>query len=395
MITGLDEIEREITSTTTPYAQLFRSLLEKEWNTSYQLDARENCTDEDTSQLLFSRDRWLFVGIESIDLDWLRDVLLHDRNYIPKAWTLSFAFNWDCGPQVSAGNAENQLISNIADKSYTARGYIPGIVTWILVRWCESAGGLKKFPHTMDTIPLLCSVLPAGYHFWLRHSSQSKSIRTLLTGKMVWIVWPPTQQNLYLLEPWYAADTTDLNEDRAWEAMATVACNLRNGEAFVQRPGEAFTAPPFSPIMGLALETSVIARHDVTTYDTFLSSLDKIPLFEAWAKGQKESDTERYRIGYACYIIKCFGQILAGKYDDALSLERLEYPLKKPSAILEALKKWHGIRSNVFRLLTGDRQMNLLLHLWTGLLDMKSLPGACFVGTGSGDVRARLCWGIF
>lgn len=226
--------------------------------------------------------------------------------------------------------AAAELINNVHNKSYCSDRHIAHLASPTLDSMlCEKKDAL---PNTLFELATSCSVLPSGHLIPLQHQNESFTFSVCMTGSIAWIIWPCTKENLSILRRAYQTFAEDKSLD---PKNLNVSGELDGGIACVQQLREVLRIPPFCPIMGLVLESAVIARYSTITCHSFLQLCRNLPLYKAFWK--TEIDPERKQFAFTKALIACLTNILAGELDEEIDILKLKYPITEQGPILMSL----------------------------------------------------------
>lgn len=179
----------------------------------------------------------------------------------------------------------------------------------------------------------------------LEHSNEGTTFTTLLAGTIAWLIWPPTEQNLDILQSSYEAFSESFDHTKM-----NVADQLEGGVCFVQTVGEAIRIPPFCPMLCLSLETSVLATYSVVTVDQLDGILRKLPLLQAWFG--TEIDGERKRLDLITVLLNHLSSVLQGRFEPT-DITRHKYPYVQKGPLHSLLNRWDHVKSNLARMLSS------------------------------------------
>lgn len=192
-----------------------------------------------------------------------------------------------------------------------------------------------------------CTLFDASHIIELQHHNESRACMTLMTGTIVWVIWPPTDANLNTLQVAYEA----FADSGSNKENLDVARDLEGGVTFVQQAGEMLRLPPFCPVMGLTTAPSVLAKYADVTVDSFLSMCHKIPFYKSWWK--TEINPEQKQEAFANALQDCITLILEGDLDHA-DKDSMKYPITEEGPMLSVLRAWHDIKDDVVGVMDTD-----------------------------------------
>jgi hypothetical protein len=204
-----------------------------------------------------------------------------------------------------------------------------------------------------------CTVLPKNTNLPLQHSNEGTTVTTLLSGSIIWGIWPPTLKNIRTLQVAYERFAENYDD-----AKLDVAGDLEGGLTFVQGEGDGLRIPPFSIMMGLATTTSVLATRTHVTSEDLVSVLEKLPLLQAWF--QTEVNGDRKQSEFNASIIRHLNLLLNG---DPENDEYDELKLARDSGgLLERLLSiWDGVKDDLAAIME-PADGEVIKDIWTSFL---------------------------
>ena len=235
-----------------------------------------------------------------------------------------------------------ELLNSLTD---TVHNTSSGILSFPSSLLDDICGDTKvDYDHVLRESITNATVLARNTLLSLEHSNEGTTFTTLLSGTIAWIIWPPTEWNLEVLQSSYEAlsesfDGTETN----------VADRLEDGVCLVQTVGEAIRIPPFCPILCLSLETSVLATYSVVTVDQLAGMLRKLPLLQAWFK--TEVDGERKKLDLIAVLLNHLFSVLQGNFEPT-DIKRHKYPYVQRGPLYSLLHTWDHVKDNVARMLS-------------------------------------------
>jgi hypothetical protein len=177
----------------------------------------------------------------------------------------------------------------------------------------------------------------------LQHSNEGTTFTTLLSGTIVWFVWPPTEHNLDVLQKFYEDLTAEPNETKTHAAN-----ELEGGVSFVQSTGEAVRIPPFCLVLCLSLKTSVLVTYSVVTQTQLADMLSKLPLLVTWF--ETETDGESKIRDFTLAFLPHMDAILEGRYESVDPMQ-FRFPGPEEGPLRSLLRSWDDIKSSVAKIL--------------------------------------------
>jgi hypothetical protein len=257
----------------------------------------------------------------------------------------------------SAEDAGMQTIDSLTDASLASSETIVTFPSETLEEMCS--GGLELPPNLLRVSMTTCTVLPADTLLPLHHSNEGTTVTTLLSGSIAWIVWPPTDHNIRTMQTAYEAYAEDFDETKL-----DVAGDLEGGIIFLQGEGEGVRIPPFSPMMSLALKTSVLATKNHVTVENFISMLQKLPLLKAWF--ETEADGERSLTTFNASVLRYLDFMLNGS-EDHEERNLLKLRRTKDGFLGSLLSIWDSIKNDLAAMM-GPAESETMGNIWEAFL---------------------------
>jgi hypothetical protein len=274
---------------------------------------------------------------------------------------LYFAHSGDADSSVRPSDdvAGLQTINSLTDVELAATGTIvtfpsETLETLLIQDWEAPANLLRA---SMAT----CTVLPNNTLLPIHHSNESTTITTLLSGSIVWIIWPPTDHNLRTLQTAYEHSAEDLDESKL-----TIADSLEGGTIFVQTEGDGLRLPPFSLMTGLATTTSVLATYSHVTVENFISMLQKLPLLKAWFHTEVEGG--RKQTEFNASVLLYLDLMLNGDPDNE-ERDNIKLPTNKSVLLDTLLSVWDNIKDDLAAMM-GPADRKTMENIWGEFLTM-------------------------
>ncbi|KAH9875410.1 hypothetical protein J1614_004902 [Plenodomus biglobosus] len=258
-------------------------------------------------------------------------------------------------------DTSSQLIGSLTIPDIAPKDAVASFPSETLDQICLEAG-LDAPEDTLHRTHTTCTVVSENALIPLQHNSEGATTTTVLAGSMIWIIWPPTAHNLNVLQAAYEAFAPNCNE-----AALDVTHNLEGGIVLTQIEGEALRIPPYCPIMGLSLHTSVLATNSTTTVSNFIAMLQRAPLLKAWFR--TEIDGKRKQNEFNNRLLKWLDLLLNGEMDmDTKQLDRtLKLQLASDGPLRHLLNVWDGIKDDIAGLL-GPADAKVLADIWAAFL---------------------------
>lgn len=215
---------------------------------------------------------------------------------------------------------------------------------------------------SLHTSMQTCVIIPCNTLQPLHHSNEGITTTTLLSGSIVWIIWPPTDHNLNILQTAYEDLAKDLDETKL-----DVSRDLEGGIAFVQVEGEAVRLPPFCPMLSFSTNTAVLTTSSTVTVDTYIAMLRKMPLLKAWF--QTEIDGRRKQNEFISAMLKMLDRILNGEIDletgELDETHKLTYT--EPGPLHTLLSTWDDEKNDVAAMI-GSTDAKVMEDIWSAFL---------------------------
>jgi hypothetical protein len=292
----------------------------------------------------------------------LREICLRElpeaREYLGNR-LLCFARSGNADGSVGPGEevAGMQTINSLTDVELAATGTIVTFPSETLEElWSKD---WKAPDNLLRASMATCTVLPNDTLLPLHHSNEGTTITTLLSGSIVWVIWPPTEHNLRTLQAAYEEFAEDLNENKL-----NIAESLKGGTIFVQSEGEGLRLPPFSLMTGLATTTSVLATHSHVTDEDFVSMLQKLPLLKAWF--QTELDGGRKQAEFNALLLLYLDLMLNGDPDNE-DRDNMKLTFKKGGLLDKLLRVWENIKVDLAAMM-GPADRQTMKYVWEAFL---------------------------
>ncbi|KAI8934983.1 hypothetical protein NX059_008649 [Plenodomus lindquistii] len=254
-----------------------------------------------------------------------------------------------------------QLIRSLTDPDIIAKDAVACFPSEALDQICIDAD-LAPPDDILHTSHATCTIISKDTLIPLQHSNEGTTTVTVLVGSMIWIIWPPTLRNLNILQTAYEAFAPECKK-----AALDVTRDLEGGIVLQQIEGEGLRIPPYCPMMGLPLHTSVLATTSTTTVGNFISMLQKAPLLKAWFR--TEIDGKRKQSEFVNRMLNCLDLLLNGEMDP--DSERFDMTLALPrdgsGPLNDLLTAWDNIKDGLAELL-GPADATALADIWADFL---------------------------
>jgi Zn ribbon nucleic-acid-binding protein len=248
-------------------------------------------------------------------------------------------------------------LKSLTDNDHDTRGGILSFPSPSFDKICDD--GKVEYDGVVRESMTVASILSRDTLLPLQHSNEGTTFTTLLSGSVAWIIWPPTKQNLEILQTSYNVSAADLDDTRT-----NVPHELVGGVCLVQTIGDAIRIPPFCPLMCLSLERSVIATHFVVTATQLANMLHKLPLLLAWFK--TEIDGERKKNDFVAALLPHLSTILQGDFEP-VKLRHFEHPYEQEGPLRVLLEGWDEVKHAVASILCPSETQKVIA-MWAEFL---------------------------
>ncbi|KAF2624174.1 hypothetical protein BU25DRAFT_310885, partial [Macroventuria anomochaeta] len=243
--------------------------------------------------------------------------------------------------QTDDDDEELKLLNGLTDADREASSAVLSFPSPSLDNICGDAK--VEYDNVLRESMTMAAVLPRSTLLSLQHSNEGTTFTTLLSGAIAWIIWPPTEHNINILQSSYEAFAEGFDSTKM-----CVAGELKGGVCLVQTVGEAIRIPPFCPMMCLSLEASVLATYTVVTASQLADMLRKLPLLLAWFK--TETDGERKKTHFIAALLPHLSSILQGSFEST-DLKKHKYPYLQEGPLHSLLVGWDKIKHAVVSIL--------------------------------------------
>jgi hypothetical protein len=250
-----------------------------------------------------------------------------------------------------------RTITDLRNAEAGANGTIVTFPSESLEELCSQ--GYEPPENLLRAAMTTCTILPRNTLLPLHHSNEGTTFTTLLSGSVIWIIWPPTEHNIHSLRTAYENFADDFDE-----TQIDVAGALEGGMTFVQSAGEGMRIPAFCAMMCLSTTTSVLATYAHITVQDFIATLHKLPLLRAWFR--TELDGTRKQSDFNASILRCLDLMLNGDADDedrdAFKLEHA-----KDGLLDQLLSAWDKVKNDVAAMM-GPTDCKTMESIWEAFL---------------------------
>ncbi|KAF2847185.1 hypothetical protein T440DRAFT_540084 [Plenodomus tracheiphilus IPT5] len=313
-----------------------------------------------------SREMSPYSNADPFSLQELQDMSLHElsraRDYFggrPVYWAPSDNDNGTV--EANEQNPSLQLIRSLTDPDIIAQDAITSFPSETLDQMCMEAN-LALPEDTLHISHTTCTIISKDTLIPLQHSNEGTTATTVLAGSIIWIIWPPTTHNLDILQAAYEAFAPECNE-----ATLEITSELTGGIVLTQIEGEGLRIPPYCPMIGLTLHTSVLATNSTTTIADFIYMLSKARLLKAWFR--TEIDGKNKQTEFNKRLLKCFGLLLNGETnpEDPELSAAFKLPMAENGPLQDLLTVWEIIKDGLAELL-GPADASVLADIWADFL---------------------------
>jgi hypothetical protein len=267
-------------------------------------------------------------------------------------------------------DAGMQVINTLVDPDFGGSAMIVTFPSDTLDQLCVEQW--EAPPNLLRATLTTCTVLPNDTLLPMHHSNEGTMTTTLLSGFIVWIIWPPTENNHRSLQTAYE----NLAAGKDDEIGSQI--DFEGGMIFVQTEGDGLRIPPHSVMMALTTSTAVLATYSEVTVENFISMFQKLPLLRAWF--QTELDGDRKQAEFNASILRHLDILLNGnpdEEDNEDSALMLSDPLKLPrtkGGILDTLLRTWDHAKNDLATVMGPADHETMENIWEAfLVDVTSL----------------------
>ena len=338
------------------HAKLFKSLVENSKNSPYR------CTETTKqrfgpSELDFPSlgkrispfDASTLPSAEKLRLGCLQDA--QDANVLPGSF---FSKNPAGYATVSESNCDVQFRQDLTDIQAS-----PSAALSFPSPYLENLR--QEEDDTPETVlrqsMMTCMMLPDDTLVPLQHSNEGMTYTTLLSGSVIWIMWPSTGNNIAIIQSVYR-DIARGFEDAWVEAIG----ELQGGVFFKQSQGECLRISPMCPMLCLSTEASILATHSILDAHELVSTLRQFPFIKMWFK--TEVDGERKQREFNSAMIEYLTLILQGEFDN---FKNFMYPYTREGPLKSLLSTWDEVKDNVADIL-DPADAEVLRELWLKFL---------------------------
>ncbi|KAF2639317.1 hypothetical protein P280DRAFT_519505 [Massarina eburnea CBS 473.64] len=240
-----------------------------------------------------------------------------------------------------------ELIRNLTNPEFECgEGLIPQLPSPTLEALVS--GNKENWRSAISHTQMASSVFPRDHLITLQHHNEAISFSTLLVGQILWIIWPPTEDNLNTLQAAYESYASTLDE-----TAFDITDKLIGGISLVQSVGEGLRVPPFCLMTALPLQTSVLAAYNIIASSKFVPTLLEIPFLKSWWKTEAEGAEKRATFGRG--LLAPIQQILRAQFETYTAAQYNKIPVTtRNGPLMQFLSTWDETRSNVIGLMDAE-----------------------------------------
>jgi hypothetical protein len=360
-MTSLVAIRRALESSNSEHATFFTTLIENRNLGPYKSKetAKRKLGSKDIEYPVLGKKQAPMSLRKSYTTEDLHDICSRDVSEARTYFGDRFIYSMQSGAadDIMNTNKEDAGMRAIHNVNDTDNCVTNAIVTFpsetLEEACCEGWEAPKDLLRVTTTT---CTVLPGNTLLPLQHSNESTTVATLLQGSIIWISWPPTDNNLHSLQTAYENFGKELDQ-----VDLGIASNLEGGMVFMQTEGDGLRLPPFSLTMSLATTTSVLATYCEVTIKDFIVMLQKMPLLKAWF--QTELDGDRKQTKFNASIVLYLDLMLNGDADNE-GRNNLKLPYVKGGQLDAILEVWDDVKDDVAAIMGPDDRKKME-NIWT------------------------------
>lgn len=260
------------------------------------------------------------------------------------------------------------LINNIDNPRYRA----PGAVFYLLSPEFE-----RIYQYTpdwpedgiLDTSQLDINVSP-GDNVLDMDFSDTYTHSTLITGSKIWLVFPPTPNNMAVLQAHYNT-LSNRTEDHALDFALDHARDFESGIILIQRSGQTLFLPPFWMATALSVQPTVSATFRIATAIEFGERIKQLGNFRLTNRLHLANDTQQVQqslSSFANELIEHLRAILEDNFPEC-NLNQV---------IINICRGYETFRDDLRRVLEAIEDKTIVQGLedkwraaWINFLDMK------------------------
>lgn len=376
-MTTLTAIRAALQGSASEHAAFFASLLDKGQLTTWkslsssarQFGAGENdCVNFGKKQSSFGTQK--LPTIEELQEICIRD-LINKRTLCEDLLAEIALRNRTQGAEHVDDETAIHFINNLVDTTSDATRGVLTFPSEALHEWCNK--GLPIPENILRTAMTKCTILAGNTFLPLQYTNEGTTITTLLSGTLVWTIWPSTPHNLSTLETAYRNYAQDSSETH----LATALPALQNGIVFVQEPGEGIRIPPLCPILCLSTTNApaILSTSSQFTVPHFLNTLHHLPLLQTFYAAT--SDAHAFS-EFKASLLRYLDLLLNGDSDDSDG-DALRLPAGPSGFLNDLLRLWDVVKDDVADLL-GPADRRTLTEIWVDFLTSAKGRGCALCG---------------
>ncbi|KAF1978180.1 hypothetical protein BU23DRAFT_564440 [Bimuria novae-zelandiae CBS 107.79] len=285
-------------------------------------------------------------------------------------------------------NAALNLIANIDNIQFQSTGRIEGFKSPSLEAVAMLASDKEaqmfntKGMHLLFNTGIQTTVVPRDTLIDLDTHSARRTFTTVLSGEVIWIVWPGTPENIEVMLQHY--DKDNIANFTHQQHLTRTIQQLQHGIIFGQGEGTGMRVPPFCISLGLAAETTVLATSTVTYAQDMFASLDpELPhavLTSRFIAAQPNKDEMEKT--YSDNLCGIFQRILQGE-NDRYTPAQYRQNNASPGVMHGLVRVWDTIKRIVFGFLYDEDSFKEMLESWKGFISTEY--GVREIGSGLGN----------
>lgn len=342
-----EEVATLLGNSTSQHAPHFLALLKSGHVSIYssQTSSKPQPGDSAQVELKFGKDEWLFQGTTPhLTKEMCSRDLADARDY----WANRFPYFIRSEEEKDeAGNGERieeedeirKLISSaFVDSAEPGRGIVT-FPSWILQEMSNAT--TTKPENVLRTTMTTCNIFSANTYIPLGHNSEGSRSVSVLSGILLWVVWPPTKHNLSILQRFYNS-TVDPQPD------LEITRQLEDGFLLAQNIGDGLVIPPLCPIMTLTIETTVFAERIEITYNNFLNTLQHLPFYASYYRNNEVRQPDQTEFINA--IMRYIHLILNGyksEGDEYAELRAVKDIAQRNGSQKKLFEIWDSVKQNL------------------------------------------------
>ena len=300
------------------------------------------------------------IGAEG-DMTGLKNILKNDlKNALPGHYVRG------------AGNATGDydealtLVDNIHNPYFQSQGFICRLPSPELNAGATLKTSKVETDQTLDIggEGLTCSVLPHDFFLAVEFNSEKWSYTTVLSGEMMWIIWPDTPHNASTIRR--VEGDMAKNPGHPPPGLEDIANDLEHGVIWGQKAGDSLVIPPFHIVAGVATKTTVLVAYSHLRIDDFLGSYNPSRVALCHSFYNHETVGAGLRTGHGNGFVTVIKNILNNKFgkNDIGDFLQNKYG---QSTVASLVRRWDSIKDNVGCFLSEENKKELQ-NIWVRFL---------------------------